>query len=81
VRALKQTEGAEISLTGSITLCHALITAGLVDAYCLWTYPYVQGRGRRLFPDGHTERLELVEHLSFASGVTYTRWTSRKDRS
>ena len=81
VRALKQTEGAEISLTGSITLCHALIAAGLVDGYCLWTYPYVQGRGHRLFPDGHTERLELVEHLSFAAGVTYTRWTSRKDRS
>ena len=81
VRALKQTEGAEISLTGSITLCHALIAAGLVDGYCLWTYPYVQGRGRRLFPDGHTERLELVEHHAFASGVAYTRWTSRKDRS
>ena len=80
VRALKQTEGAEISLTGSITLCHALIAAGLVDGYCLWTYPYVQGRGRRLFPDGHTARLELVEHHAFAAGVTYTRWTYRKDR-
>ena len=80
VRALKQTDGAEISLTGSIMLCHALIEAGLVDGYCLWTYPYVQGRGRRLFPDGHTEQLELVEHLSFTSGITYTRWTSRKDR-
>lgn len=79
VRELKQSEGQEISLTGSITLCHALISAGLVDQYCLWTYPYVQGRGRRLFPEGHREQLGLVEHLAFDSGITYTRWTSGKD--
>ena len=80
VRGLKATEGEEISLTGSITLCHALIAAGLVDAYVLWTYPYVQGRGRRLFPEGHVESLELVEHLSFASGITYTRWNTARAR-
>ncbi|HEX7351378.1 dihydrofolate reductase family protein [Brachybacterium sp.] len=71
--------GKEISLTGSITLCHALISAGLVDEYRLWTYPYVQGRGRRLFPDGHREHLELLEHRAFDSGVTYTRLAPRKD--
>ena len=56
-----------------------LISAGLVDQYCLWTSPYVQGRGRRLFPAGHREQLSLVAHHAFDSGVTYTRWTSRKD--
>ena len=71
VRALKERTGAEISLTGSIQLCHPLIAAGLVDEYRLWTYPYVQGRGRRLFPNGHPERLELREHHAFSSGVTY----------
>src|SRR5690625_7275652 len=65
VRELTQGEGKEIQLTGSITLCHALISAGLVDQYCLWTYPYVQGRGRRLFPAGHREQLNLVEHHAF----------------
>jgi len=79
VRELKQSSGAEISLTGSIQLCHALITAGLVDEYRLWTFPYVQGRGRRLVPDGHHEPLELREHHAFSSGVTYARWTPRKD--
>lgn len=81
VRALKARDGRGISLTGSIRLCHALIAAGLVDEYCLWTYPYVQGRGRRLFPEGHREQLQLLEHLRFDSGVTYTRWASRKDPS
>src|SRR5699024_2049986 len=79
--ALKARAGQGIQLTGSITLCHTLIAAGLVDRYCLWTYPYVQGRGRRLFPAGHREDLQLLEHLAFDSGVTYTRWASRKDRS
>ena len=79
VRALKRGEGAEISLTGSITLCHTLIAAGLVDEYRIWTVPYVQGRGRRLFPDGHREHLVLREHLAFAAGVTYPRWTVTTD--
>ena len=81
VRELKAREGGDIQLTGSITLAHMLISAGLVDEYCLWTYPYVQGRGRRLFPAGHREQLQLVEHLAFDSGVTYTRWAPRKDPS
>lgn len=76
VRELKEAEGGEIVVTGSLTLCPALIGAGLVDEYRLLTYPYVQGRGRRLFPEGTTARLQLEEALSFASGVTYTRWTT-----
>jgi hypothetical protein len=50
VRALEQQPGTDIVVTGSITLCHTLIAAGLVDEYRLFTYPAVQGRGRRLFP-------------------------------
>ena len=50
VGALKEQPGYDIVVTGSITLCHALIAAGLIDEYRL--FPVVQGRGRRLFPDG-----------------------------
>ncbi|MEE1650247.1 dihydrofolate reductase family protein [Brachybacterium sp. J144] len=81
VAELKRGDGGEISLTGSITLCHTLIAAGLVDEYRLWTFPYVQGRGRRLVPDGHRAPLTLLEHRAFGSGVVYTRWSPRKDRS
>ena len=49
---MKEQPGRDIVVTGSITLCHALIGAGLVDEYRLFVYPFVQGRGRRLFPDG-----------------------------
>ena len=75
VRALKEQPGTDIVVTGSITLCHTLIAAGLVDEYRLFTYPAVQGRGRRLFPDGAAaDRLRLVECRGFRNGVTYSRY-------
>jgi dihydrofolate reductase len=76
VRALKEQPGHDIVITGSITLCHTLIEAGLVDEYRLFVYPVVQGRGRRLFPDGFERpRLRLLEAKVFRSGITYSRYT------
>lgn len=70
VRALKETDGQDIVCTGSISLVHTLIPAGLVDEYRLFVYPAVQGRGRRLFPDGYVApQLELLEGKTFRSGV------------
>ncbi|HET9419588.1 MAG TPA: dihydrofolate reductase family protein [Nocardioides sp.] len=75
VREMKQQEGGEIGVTGSITLTHALIEAGLVDELRLFVYPVVQGRGRRLFPDGYeVSRLELLEARQFDNGVGYLRY-------
>jgi dihydrofolate reductase len=70
VRALRATEDGEIGVTGSITLCHALIGAGLVDEYRLFVFPRVLGRGRRLFPDGVDVRLRLVGTREFRAGTT-----------
>jgi dihydrofolate reductase len=75
VRRLKERPGLDIVVTGSITLCHALIAADLVDEYRLFTYPVVQGRGRRLFPDGYeVPRLRLLEAKAFGNGVAYSRY-------
>ena len=72
VGALKEEPGQDIVVTGSITLCHALIEAGLVDQYRLFVYPVVQGRGRRLFPDGfEVPRLQLLDAKAFRCGITY----------
>jgi dihydrofolate reductase len=80
VRALKQQQGKDIVITGSITLCHALIEAGLVDEYRLFVYPVVQGGGRRLFSDGfELRRLTLLEARSFTGGIAYFRYAA--DRS
>ena len=41
----------------------------------LYTYPVVQGRGRRLFPDGYPEtHLRLTDSRSFRAGVTHSRY-------
>jgi dihydrofolate reductase len=77
IGALKQQPGQDIVVTGSITLCHTLIKAGLVDEYRLFVYPAVQGRGRRLFPDGfELAKLTLLEAKSFRGGVTLCRYGS-----
>lgn len=72
VRELKAQPGQDIVVTGSITLTHALIAAGVVDEYRLFTHPLVQGRGRRLFPDGvEVPRLRRLDAKAFGNGVAY----------
>lgn len=71
VRALKDEPGDDIIVTGSITLCHALLEAGVVDELRLFVYPVVQGRGRRLFPEGYTaDDLRLLKVRGFSNGVS-----------
>ena len=75
VRELKEQPGLDIVVTGSITLCHALIEAGLVDEYRLFVHQVVLGHGRRLFPDGSAApALELLEFRRFRSGVVLLRY-------
>lgn len=62
---------------GSITLCHSLIRAGLVDEFRLFVYPAVQGRGRRLFPEGYTRGgLRLLESTAFRGDILFTRYAA-----
>jgi dihydrofolate reductase len=69
VGELKQQDGGDIVVTGSISLVPDVIAAGLVDEYRLFVHPAVQGRGRRLFPEGHEGRLTLEASRAFANGV------------
>ncbi|WP_139980103.1 dihydrofolate reductase family protein [Nocardioides litoris] len=77
IRALKESEGRDIVCTGSLSLLPTLIEADLVDEYRLWVYPVVQGRGRRLFPDGRRRDLRLLEARSFASGQALLTYAAR----
>lgn len=69
IAALKAAEGADIVVTGSVELVHALQHAGLVDRYRVFVYPAVQGHGRRLFADGVSAELRLASTRAFGSGV------------
>ncbi len=75
---MKSQPGMDIVLTGSISLAHTLIAGGVVDEYRLFVYPTVQGRGRRLFPDGmQVPVLKLVEPpKAFRSGIALLRYTA-----
>ena len=69
IATLKREPGKDIVTTGSITLVHWLMRENLIDAYRLFVYPVVSGRGRRLFPEGIGAKLRLVETRTFHSGV------------
>jgi dihydrofolate reductase len=62
VRRLKEGDGGDIVVWGSLTLVPTLLEDGLVDEFNLWVCPVVLGSGKRLFPQGgDTRPLELLE--------------------
>ncbi|HST50266.1 dihydrofolate reductase family protein [Jatrophihabitans sp.] len=67
--ALKDAPGGDIDITGSVSLVHSLWPTGLIDLVRAWVFPAVQGYGRRLLPDGRSQRLELVGSRVFDCGV------------
>ena len=81
VQALKESAGADIVTTGSMTLTSELIAAGLVDEYRLFVYPVVVGRGHRLF-DNATDvpGLRLEEARPFRSGIVLLRYRTTPPR-
>ncbi len=52
LRAIKATEGPDLSVSGSSELVHQLLASDLVDELRLLIYPVILGKGKRLF-DGN----------------------------
>ncbi len=69
ITKLKQQSGQDILVYGSATLVQTLIGHDLVDRYRLVVYPVVMGKGKRLFQEGTTATLKLLESQSLSSGV------------
>ncbi len=69
IRKLKQEDGPDIVVHGSATLVQTLLQHDLVDRIRLLVYPVVLGTGKRLFQDGTTVTLKLVEARALSSGV------------
>lgn len=67
IRELKQQDGKDLWLWGSLTLMRSLMDEGVVDRFRLMVCQASRGKGTRLFEDRHD--LELVEAAGFDNGV------------
>jgi dihydrofolate reductase len=69
VAKLKEHDGGEIAVCGSISVTRQLLFAGLLDSLTLMTHPVIAGSGRRLFQDGDpTTRLVLQDERRTSKG-------------
>jgi dihydrofolate reductase len=69
IRKLKAEDGPDIMVHGSGKLIQTLMANDLVDRIRLLVYPVVLGKGQRLFEEGMTAKLKLVDTHPMSSGA------------
>lgn len=69
VRELRQSDGGDISVCGSISVVRQLLFAGLLDSLQLMIHPVVAGAGKHLFESGDpVTRLVLQDSRQTSKG-------------
>jgi dihydrofolate reductase len=75
VGELREKQGGDIYVYGSLSLVRLLLTAGLVDELVLMIEPVTLGGGKTLFPaDGELRTFELTSAITSATGVQVCRY-------
>jgi dihydrofolate reductase len=69
IAKLKDQPGQDILSYGCGRLSDALLEHGLLDEIRIWVHPVVTGAGQRLFREGTTATLELLDTHRFPTGV------------
>ncbi|MEI7745508.1 MAG: dihydrofolate reductase family protein [Chloroflexota bacterium] len=69
VRRLKEEDGGDIAVNGSITVAQTMLRAGLLDELRLLVFPVIGGSGRRLFDGVGNVPLRLLESRALPTGV------------
>jgi len=69
VGELKDGDGGELQVHGSVGLAQTLMGHGLIDVYELLVFPVVLGEGKRLFATGIDSALRLVDSRAGESGL------------
>ena len=68
--ALKSEPGADIALSGSVSVVRQLLAAGLLDELHLLVHPIAVRKGMRLFDQNETPiPLRLISSETFKTGV------------
>jgi dihydrofolate reductase len=70
LRSLKEQDGKNIGMTGSVTLVRSLLRDGLLDELRLQLYPIVVGTGKHLFEESIGQLpLKLIESKTTSKGI------------
>ena len=70
VTALKNEPGANIAMSGSVSVVRQLLAAGLLDELHLMVHPIAVRKGMRLFDEGEAPiPLRLISSETFETGV------------
>lgn len=72
VREIKERDGRDIWLWGSLTLMQSMFESGLVDEVQMRVCPTSRGKGARLFTGAR--ELKLLEAKPFESGIVLLRY-------
>ncbi len=69
---LKQTDGKNINIIGSLALVRSLLHDGVLDELELLVHPVIVGNGLKIFPDGTAQQtLKLLKSTTFETGVVH----------
>jgi dihydrofolate reductase len=74
VGALKHESTKDLTVMGSGLLIQTLMLENLIDEYLLFIHPLVLGTGRRMFADGQSAPLRLIESNTTNTGVLIARY-------
>jgi dihydrofolate reductase len=79
VHALKASGAGILSTIGSLTLCRALLRAGLVDRFRVVMFPVITGAtGSERIYDGYPDvALEMTEHRTFDDSIQLVEYRPR----
>ncbi len=70
IKKLKQQDGSNLVLWGSLSLTRSLLSANLIDEIQIRTVPIILGKGIRLFGESEQIKFETTAIKQYHSGIT-----------
>jgi len=74
LRKLKEKDGKNLILWGSLSLFRSLLAAGLIDQIEIRTVPVILGKGIRLFESSERITLETIGTRQYDNGFTLVKY-------
>jgi dihydrofolate reductase len=75
IAALKEQQGQDLVLWGSLSLTRSLLAAKLIDELEIRTCPIILGKGIKLFGESDEIKLQTTKVKAYGSGITLNRYS------